>query len=90
MQSDSADIWAAVHAAMQTVTLLSSVKAMRSYRLVAEDQVVPPWTCAMLVRSRVSERASHATVNMVTMSACQAVPLTDDNWRPTWIEWGIT
>jgi hypothetical protein len=29
--------------------LLSSVKAMRSFRLVQDDQVVPPWSCALLV-----------------------------------------
>lgn len=34
---------------VQTVMLLSSVKAMRSFRLVQDDQVVPPWSCALLV-----------------------------------------
>jgi hypothetical protein len=34
---------------LQTVMLLSSVKAMRSFRLVQDHQVVPPWTCALLV-----------------------------------------
>lgn len=36
---------------VQTLLLLSSVKAMRSFRLVQDHQVVPPWTCALLVRA---------------------------------------
>lgn len=36
---------------LQTLLLLSSVKAMRSFRLVQDHQVVPLWTCALLVRA---------------------------------------